>query len=248
VTCAAGGASSCGAVVGSAGQTSFTATGARVVPGAGGSLVFTVPVAFAPGLATSPLVNTATANDAPSGATAAGSDSDTLAASVADLMIIKSGPAQVTAGGAIDWLLTINNLGPAGANGATFNDPLPAGVTGVVVSCGSAAGGAACGGVSYAGGVVSGTVAALPAGGSVVITIHALAPPTAGVSLANTASVATPAGVTDPSGGNNSSSATTVVQAGAAAVMVPVDARWALAMLVLLIGAAAARRLRPAPR
>ena len=248
VTCAAGGASGCGTVTGSAGQTSFSATGAHAVPGAGGSLIFTVPVVFAPGLATSPLVNTATATDVASGATAAGSDADVRASAVADLTIVKSGPAQVVAGGTIDWLLTINNLGPASADGATYSDPLPPGLTGVTASCGSAAGGASCGGVSYAGGVVSGSVTVLPVGGSVVITIHANVPAAAGTALANSASIAAPAGVTDPASGNNASSSTTTVQAGAAATPVPVDSRWALALLALLLGVAAARRLRAAPR
>ena len=70
VTCVANGSASCGTVTGGIGQTSFGTTGASVGADAGNSLVFTVPVAFAPGMTTDPLVNTATATDLATSATA----------------------------------------------------------------------------------------------------------------------------------------------------------------------------------
>ena len=84
-TCVASGTANCGTVTGTTGQTSFGATGASVAVGAGNSIVFTVPVAFATGMTTNPLVNTATATDlgaSGAGSTASGSDSDARSASV----------------------------------------------------------------------------------------------------------------------------------------------------------------------
>src|SRR5205823_10897681 len=75
-TCVAAGSASCGSVTGLAGQTSFGTTGASIAAGAGNSLKFTAPVAFAAGMTTDPLVNTATASDVPSAANGSGSDSD----------------------------------------------------------------------------------------------------------------------------------------------------------------------------
>ncbi len=48
--CVAAGAASCGTVTGTAGQTSFGTTGAKIVAGAGNTLTFTAQVAFAPSL------------------------------------------------------------------------------------------------------------------------------------------------------------------------------------------------------
>ena len=63
VTCAAAGTATCGSVTGTAGQGSFGTTGATIGAGAGNSLTFTVPVAYASAMTTDPLVNTATATD-----------------------------------------------------------------------------------------------------------------------------------------------------------------------------------------
>jgi uncharacterized repeat protein (TIGR01451 family) len=87
-TCVATGSASCGTVTGTTGQTSFGTTGATVGAGAGNSLTFTVPVSFAPGMVTNPLVNTATATD-PASPPATGSDSDARSA-VAALAVTKS--------------------------------------------------------------------------------------------------------------------------------------------------------------
>ena len=54
VACVANGSASCGTVTGSAGQTSFSATGASLGSGGGSSLVFTLPVAFASSLVGQP--------------------------------------------------------------------------------------------------------------------------------------------------------------------------------------------------
>ncbi len=207
VTCSASGGSGCGSVSGTAGQSSFGATGAYVA--SGGTLVFTVPVAFAASLATDPLVNSASANDVASGASASGSDSDARAA-LANVSIVKSAPATVSAAASIAYTLTIANAGPSTANGATFSDNVPAAITAISASCGSAIGGAACpASVGVAGNSVSGTVPLLPPGGSVVVTINGTAP--ASGTLSNSAAVAPPAGTTDPDVTNNTSTTSTTI-------------------------------------
>jgi uncharacterized repeat protein (TIGR01451 family) len=236
------GNASCGTVNGAAGQSTFGVAGARVGAGGGNGLVFTVPVVFAPALLTNPLVNTVTVTD-PASAPAVASDTNARAGG-ADLTIAKQGPSLVPVNGDVLWTLTIGNLGPSAADGATFRDPLPAGVTGVTVSCGGAIGGAACGPVSYVAGVVSGTVALLPVGGQVVVTIRAQAPSTAGSPLLNTATISPPSGTSDPNPANSSSLATTALADDGAAVEVPVDAPWAILLATLLVASGGAALLR----
>ena len=101
-TCVAGGTSSCGTVTGTTGQTSFGATTARIDAGAANAIVFTVPVAFASGMTTTPLINTATATDIPTGITANGSDSDVLSANVSLAVTKTDGSATYTPGGSAD--------------------------------------------------------------------------------------------------------------------------------------------------
>ena len=123
--CAATGAATCGTVTGATGGTSFGTTAATLAAGAGNALTFTVPVSFAASLATDPLINTVTATDPSAPGPVSASDSDTRAA-VADVGIVKTGPATLIAGSAITYTLTLTNAGPSAANGATFNDNVPA--------------------------------------------------------------------------------------------------------------------------
>jgi uncharacterized repeat protein (TIGR01451 family) len=217
-------------------------TGATLGAGAGNQLTFTASVSFAASLATDPLVNTVTASDPAAPGPVSASDSDTRAA-VADVGILKAGPATIIAGSAITYTLTITNAGPSAANGATFNDNVPGVIAAVAASCGGAAGGASCGPVSVAGNTVSGGVPLLPVGGSVVITITGNVSGAATGSFTNIGTVAPPVGTSDPTPGNASSSVTTTV--GASAVTeVPVNAPWALALLLATIGLLGARRIR----
>ena len=142
-TCVPTGAATCGSVVGATGASAFGTTAATIAAGAGNQLTFIAPVKFAAGMTTNPLINTATASDPAAGVPVSASDSDTLAASAsADVGVVKTGPATIKAGAAITYTLLITNAGPSPANGATFMDNVPAAVTGVAASCGSAAGGA----------------------------------------------------------------------------------------------------------
>jgi uncharacterized repeat protein (TIGR01451 family) len=198
-TCVATGAATCGTVTGAIGGISLGTTGATLGAGAGNQLTFTAPVSFAATLATDPLVNTVTASDPAAPGPVSASDSDTRAA-VADVGIVKAGPATIIAGSAITYTLTITNAGPSAANGATFNDNVPGVIAAVAASCGGAAGGASCGPVSVAGNTVSGVVPLLPAGGSVVITITGNVSGAATGSFTNIGTVAPPVGTSDPTG------------------------------------------------
>lgn len=213
VTCVPAGTASCGSVVSSVGGSSFSASGASIAAGAGNQLQFSVPVQFAADLTTDPLVNTAVASDPDAPGNATGSDSNSRAAS-ADLSIVKTGPPTVTGGAPMSYTLLITNAGPSAADGSTYHDAMPVGITGVTASCGGATGGASCTapvvtGSDVAGYVVDGTVTILPPGGTVTVTINGNAPTGATQMLVNTASVTLPNGTADPTPNNNASTATT---------------------------------------
>ncbi len=133
---------------------------------------------------------------------------------LADLSIVKSGPATATSGSALGYTLLIRNAGPSAADGASFSDALPAALSAIGASCGAVTGGALCAPPVVAGNAVSGNVPTLPAGGSVSISISATAP-FGSQTIVNSASIAAPAGVPDPNTGNNASSVSTVVGAAA---------------------------------
>ena len=208
VICAPSGSATCGTVAGSAGQTSFSTTGATISAGAGNSLVFTVPVAFDSDLADDPLVNAATAKDVASGASGSGSDSDVLSAQ-ADLSITKTdGVTSVTAGGSTTYTIVVSNNGPSDVIGATVSDLLPAAVTSdafTAVQSGGASGFSASGS-----GNINDTVN-MPAGSTITYAVAANISASATGSMSNTATVTAPAGVTDSNPGNNSATDTDTV-------------------------------------
>ncbi|HEX3062678.1 MAG TPA: DUF11 domain-containing protein [Usitatibacter sp.] len=200
------------------GVTSNTATSATLTGGtvpANGTCTVTIDVTSAS--AGSSLVNTI-----PVGALTTSIGPNAVAASAtlavnpqADLSITKTGPATVVNGAPITYTIVVSNAGPQPANGAQFSDSVPASVTAVGAACGSPTGGAACGTVNVAGNAVTSTITTLPSGGSVTLTITGTAPQSG--TFTNTASVLTPAGVTDPTdpsrtgAGNNSASVNTTV-------------------------------------
>lgn len=162
VTCAPTGVATCGTVTGGTGGTSFGTTGATLGAAAGDALVFTVPVAFAPGMTTNPLVNVATATDVPSGSTANGSDSNTLARNVSLAVTKTDGSSTYTPGGTATYTITVTNTGLSTASSVTLTDALPAGVTLTgTVTC-ATAGGSDCGTVvGGTGGSILGTTTAV---------------------------------------------------------------------------------------
>jgi uncharacterized repeat protein (TIGR01451 family) len=127
----------------------------------------------------------------------------------ADLSIQMVAPPDVAPDGALVYTLTIANNGPGAANGATFADTLPASLGAATASCQPLTSGVLCGAVVVAGHAITGTIATLPSGASAIITITTTGP--ASGSVTNVATVAPPAGVTDPNLANNTSTATTIV-------------------------------------
>ncbi len=151
---------------GSIGQTSFGSSGAYIAVGVGNALVFSAPVAFAPGMVVDPLVNTASATDVATGATASGADSDMLAPQVSLAVVKTDGSSTYTPGGTATYTVTISDGGLSNATNVTITDLLQAGVTlAGSVSC-VANGSASCGTVTGASGQTSfgATGAAIAAG------------------------------------------------------------------------------------
>ncbi|GMV31247.1 MAG: hypothetical protein AMXMBFR59_33720 [Rhodanobacteraceae bacterium] len=169
----------------------------------GGSVTYTASCAIA-GSASGSLVNTATVT-APGGVTDtnpgnnAATDTDTLAGS-ADLAITKTdGVTSATAGGSVTYTIVAANAGPSAASGATVTDTFPAVETCTWTCVG--AGGGTC--TAAGSGNIADTVN-LPSGGNVTYTAICAISASASGTLANTATVAAPAGTTDPVAGNNS--------------------------------------------
>jgi uncharacterized repeat protein (TIGR01451 family) len=136
----------------------------------------------------------------------------------ADLQIEKSGPATVTAGGAVTYTLVVTNNGPSAANNARVSDPNVPNFTALTVVCGAVSGGAVCpttGNLTLAN-LQSGAVLipTLPSGGSVTFTVTG----TAGASgtIQNIAEVISPVGIVDLVPGNNKDTVNTVINAPSA--------------------------------
>jgi uncharacterized repeat protein (TIGR01451 family) len=120
----------------------------------------------------------------------------------ADLTITKSdGQSTATPGSAIEYTVTVTNLGPDDVVGAAVTDILPDDLVDCSWTCATAGGG------SCTEGPVSGSIdelADLPSGAEATYTIQCTVDPGAVGSLANTATVTPPAGLSDPDLLNNS--------------------------------------------
>jgi len=115
----------------------------------------------------------------------------TFVGALADLAVLKSGPATINATLDFDYTITVTNLGPTAAVSVTVTDNLPTSVTFVSASAG---------GVFTAGQVIWTDLGSLAAGASTNLTLTVTAPAN-GASLTNTASVGSP--TADPSLTNN---------------------------------------------
>jgi len=205
VSCVAAGTANCGTVTGTAGQTSLGTTGASIAAGAANSLTFIAPVAFAPSLASSPLINTATATN-PASTPATVADSDTLNA-LADLAITKTdGVATAVPGQTVTYTIVVSNAGPSDVIGAVVSDVFPAIISSAIWTCVASGGSCSASGS----GNISDTVN-LPVGATLTYTVLATISPSATGNLVNTATVIPPGGVTDPNMANNSASDTDTI-------------------------------------
>jgi uncharacterized repeat protein (TIGR01451 family) len=131
----------------------------------------------------------------------------------ADLSITKTdGVTVVSPGGTVTYTIVASNAGAHDVIGATVTDTFPAQLTSCSTTC-SGTVGTSCTAGPF-GGNINDSVN-LPAGGSVTYTAVCTVSLTPG-SISNTASVAAPGGVTDPTPGNNSDlDDDTVIQAQA---------------------------------
>ena len=126
-------------------------------------------------------------------------------ATQANLAVTKTdGQATATPGSPITYTVVATNAGPSTATGATVTDTLPAMITGATWTC-LGAGGGTC--TASGSGNINDTVN-LPMGGSVTYSLTGSINPVATGTLANTASVTAPSGVTDPNLTNNSATDT----------------------------------------
>jgi len=134
----------------------------------------------------------------------------------------------------VSYTVVVTNHGPDAVPDAVLSDPTPAGLVFVGAST-PCASGFPC------------ALGALANGASVTIGATYRVSPDFTGAIANIASVASPT-VPDPTPGDNSGTATTVVSGRvppAANVPVPLDARWMLALMgLLLMSAGAARAAR----
>ena len=134
-------------------------------------------------------------------------------AQTADVQITKSGPSSGVGGTGFIYILEMDNNGPNAANGASFQDPLPAGITNVQATCTLATGGAACPtDLSVVNGTVAGTLATFPNLGKVRVEISGKFGVTGPSTLTNTANISPPGGVTDPLPNSNTSSISTAMR------------------------------------
>lgn len=138
------------------------------------------------------------------------------AGTTADLGLTKSGPASVEVGQVVQYTLTITNNGPSNVTGSiTITDNVPAAIGTVSWVCTITAGVADCDTLaSGSGSAGSGNTIALNrvsmnSGGQLNILVQGTA--VAAGTITNTATVAVPAGYTDPTLTNNTGTATTVI-------------------------------------
>jgi len=217
-TCAASAGSSCTAASGAGNTINTSATLL-----ANGTATYTVAGTVSAG-ATGTLTNTASvappafltdANAADNSAT----DSDPINVQ-ADLSVTKTdGVATITAGGAVTYTIVVKSAATStgASNGSIVTDTVPATITGVNWTCGSATLGATCGAASGSGNAIN-TTANLPVGSTLTYTVTGTLSVTATGTLSNTAKIITPAsGVSDPTdlsrtgAGNNSATDTDAI-------------------------------------
>ena len=128
----------------------------------------------------------------------------------ADLSVTKNdGQNQVYPGQQITYTITVANHGPMAVTGASVTDNVPTGTTGlsgVTWTC-TATSGSSCAAASGAGNTINTTVSLLNFGSAAITVTGTVGSATSG-SLVNTATVATPAAVSDPNPGNNTATDT----------------------------------------
>lgn len=190
---------------GIAAQTVTCTTSNILAPGASYAAI-SVDVAILES-APAPVSNTATVTGG--GDVTPGNDSATDVApviSTADLSITKTdGVATAIPGTTTTYTITVSNAGPSLVTNAPVADTLPGAIASATWTC-AASIGSSCGAASGSGNIA--TAVSLLSGGTAAYTVIANVGPAALGLLVNTATVSTPAGVTDPNSGNDASTDT----------------------------------------
>src|SRR5580765_2085926 len=134
----------------------------------------------------------------------AATDTNALTAT-ADLSVIKTltSASPAAAGSTVIYKLVVSNAGPSNAVGATIADVVPAQLTNVNWTC-VASGTSSCGTASGTGNVSVTATVGQGAANAITVTVTGTAP-ASGTIAANTATVAVPPGMTDPTPGNDTS-------------------------------------------
>lgn len=183
------------------------------------------------------IVNTAVVATSSFDVNAANNNSSvtTAVAQSADVGVAKTGPAVVTEGQPVTYVLTVTNAGPSGATSVTLTDTVPAGMTFVSVQQTSGPTFACSTPAAGAGGTISCSTALLPAGSAATLSVvlQLTAPVEDGASVSNTANVT--AATADPNAANNASTVTSTT--AQAPVAIPLLSPSALALLALTLAA-----------
>jgi len=139
-----------------------------------------------------------------------------VAGTSADLGLTKSGPVTAEVGQAVQYTLSITNGGPSNITGSiTISDNVPAAIGTVTWVCTLVAGTGDCDtsssafGASGNGNVIVLSKVSLNSGGQLQIVISGTA--ASATNITNTATVAVPAGYTDPNPSNNTGTASTSI-------------------------------------
>ncbi len=229
-SCVASGGACCTSGTSNCGTASVPVTGsgdivARLVdlpPGA--AVVFSVNAEIHPS-ATGTLANSVTATmpagvGDPNLANNTGADLDTALQPVADLVILKQhGPVS---GSAVTYAVTVDNLGPSTAVGATVQDAFPPGLSGASWSC-TATGGGSCTTATTAGNLLD--TVTVPPGATLSYQVNAtLVEPAPDPVVVNTASV-TGGSAVDPSTSNNTATDQLVLAAAVDLTVQKTDGR-----------------------
>jgi len=207
--------------VATGGASGFTASGSGNISQSGvsmpvGSTITYTVTGTVSAAATGTLVNTATVAvpagvTDPTPANNSATDTDTLSPQ-ADLQITKTdNKTTVVPGASNSYTIVVTNAGPSAVSGATITDTFPAtftGVTWTAVAAGGASGFAASGS-----GSISQSGVTMPVGSTITYTVTGTVSGSASGNLVNTASVAAPAGVTDPTPANNTATDTDTITA-----------------------------------
>ena len=170
----------------------------------GGTLTYVLHGTIDPS-ATGTLVNTVTVSGAggvidPNPANNIAVDTDTLTPQADFGIVVTDGQTVATPGAPLVYTIAVTHNGPSQSPAAMVTDSFPPVLTGVTWTC-SATAGSSCGSPAGAGNI-SQPVSLLP-GGTATYAASAVLSPSATGTLVNTATVAPPAGVADPTAGNN---------------------------------------------